>query len=71
MITESVQIVTNYNSISNREWEQLLQARTSSYFQTLEAVRFFEATGLETFTYALRKEDRIVAVLSGIIQKEK
>ncbi|MEL7270210.1 MAG: peptidoglycan bridge formation glycyltransferase FemA/FemB family protein [Bacteroidota bacterium] len=71
MITENIQIETDINTISEGEWEQLLRAKTSNYFQTREAVHFFEAAGLETFTYAIRKEDSIVAVLSGIVQKEK
>ncbi|MFS4448972.1 lipid II:glycine glycyltransferase FemX [Maribacter sp. 2307UL18-2] len=71
MIKERIQIETDYNTVSDSEWIRMLQARTSNYFQTPGAIQFFKAANIETFTYTLRKMDRLVALLSGIIQKEK
>lgn len=70
-MTKTITIDSDIKSINSSEWKTLLESATSNFFQTPEAISFFEAVGLETFTLVARNESGVVAVLSGIIQKEK
>ncbi len=70
MTQPTLQIETDSHSISETEWENLLNSPTGNFFQSPEAIAFFKASGLETFTYAVRQNNMVVAVLSGTIQKE-
>jgi lipid II:glycine glycyltransferase (peptidoglycan interpeptide bridge formation enzyme) len=68
---KTITIDSNIDSISHSEWQDLLSSQTSNYFQTPPAIEYFKAVGLETFSLVLKSEDKVLAVLSGIIQKEK
>jgi lipid II:glycine glycyltransferase (peptidoglycan interpeptide bridge formation enzyme) len=71
MITNNITIDSNFADISSSDWETLRNSETSNFFQTPDAISFFEAVGLETFKLVARNEHDVLAVLSGIIQKEK
>lgn len=70
-MTKTVTIDSNIATISPSEWQNLLNSETSNYFQTPSAIEYFKAVGLETFSLVLRNDEVVLAVLSGIIQKEK
>lgn len=70
-MTKTITIDSNIEGISSSEWKTLLRSDTSNFFQTPEVISFFESAGIETFTQVARNEFGVVAVLSGIIQKEK
>jgi len=70
-MTKTLTIDANIENISSIEWKTLLDSKTSNFFQTPEAISFFEAVGLETFKLVARNESQVLAVLAGIIQKEK
>lgn len=68
---KTITIDSNIAVISPSEWRDLLNSNTSNYFQTPAAIEYFKAVGLETFSLVLKSEAKVLAVLSGIIQKEK
>lgn len=70
MTTELI-IHKNLQEVTPSQWEELLQSNTGNFFQTPAALDFFHSVGIETFTLVVQNEARIVASLSGIIQKEK
>jgi len=57
--------------VSEKQWATLLEVDTCNFFQTPEAISFFVSVGIETFTYVVESNYEVVAVLTGIIQKEK
>jgi lipid II:glycine glycyltransferase (peptidoglycan interpeptide bridge formation enzyme) len=60
----------NQNQLTDRQLEELFENNTASFFQTPEALSFFNSVGLETFVFAIEFEHKIMAYVSGIIQKE-
>jgi len=64
-------IHSDIKKISSEQWRGLLASETCNFFQTPEAINFFELVGIETFTFIVENDEKIVGVLTGIIQKEK
>ena len=62
---------TNLSKLSKKQLDDILSNETVSFFQTQEAIRFFETMGIETFSFAIEVDQKIMALVSGIIQKEK
>lgn len=59
------------NTIVEEQWKNLMKSDTANFFQTKQALAFFEDVGIETFIFAVEKNDKLTALISGIIQKEK
>lgn len=70
-MTKSCIVHTDINAITEAQWQVMLESPTASFFQTKTAHHFFENAGIETFQFAIEREDQIMAFVSGIIQKEK
>ncbi len=70
MTTELI-VHRDLEQIAPSQWEELFKSNTANFFQTTEALKFFERIGIETFKLVKQNDERIVASLSGIIQKEK
>jgi len=71
MITTPIRIHKNSSQISNEQLDVLLENTTANFFQTKEAIHFFRSVGLETFVFAIEHGKKLLAFVSGIIQKEK
>ncbi len=70
-MTKSYTIHTDINAVTEEQWQVLLQSPTASFFQTKQAYLFFKQIDVETFFFALERDEQIIAMISGIIQKEK
>ncbi len=69
-MTKSYTILTDKSQIELSKWERILKNESTSFFQTPEALRFFETVGLETFVYAIESQEKITALITGAIHKE-
>ncbi len=70
-MTQSHIIHTDFSKISAQQLKTLLQSPNANFFQTPKAADFFKTTGLEHFVFAIERDEEIMALISGIIQKEK
>ncbi|WP_282088432.1 lipid II:glycine glycyltransferase FemX [Aquimarina algiphila] len=64
-------IHNSLNLLNTEQWKALLENNSASFFQTTEALHFFDTIGFETFAFAIEYDTKITAFVSGIIQKEK
>ena len=63
-------IRTDRTQLSEKQWKSILEEDTANFFQTSQALLFFEKTGIKTFSFiALAGEDDL-GIVSGIILKE-
>ena len=70
MLINGYKIYTSSDSIPVLLWNDILNNTQTSFFQTPEAVSFFNSCGIETFTVAVEKNNKLKALVTGIIQKE-
>jgi len=71
MLTKTLTVHNSIFKLSTEQTEGLLQNDSANFFQTLEALHFFNTLGIETFSFAIEYKEKITAFVSGIIQKEK
>ncbi len=71
MITTSITIHKNSSQIPPEHLDKLSESATANFFQTKETIHFFKSIGLETFEFALEYDNKLMAFVTGVIQKEK
>ncbi|MDY8136889.1 lipid II:glycine glycyltransferase FemX [Aquimarina sp. 2201CG5-10] len=71
MMTNTLTIHDSVFKLSSEQIEELMQNESANFFQTIEALHFFNTVGLETFSYAIEYDKKITAFVAGIVQKEK
>lgn len=69
MITNATIIHTTINKLSSEQRDKLFSSSYSSFFQTQQAIHFFNTVDIETFTIALEENSKIVAFVRGTIHK--
>lgn len=70
MIINDYKIYVSSDTIPAFLWSKILNNSQASFFQTPDAESFFNACGIETFIVAVEKNNKLKALVTGIIQKE-
>lgn len=71
MTKNNYELFYNLDNVEETFWEETLNQKYLNFFQTPKAVNFFKSVVSETFTVGLKKENKVIALISGIIDKEK
>ncbi len=70
MTTKTLKIYTSLKQLNPEQKKEIFESDYGGFFQTPEALHFFNTVGVETFTFAIECDHKITAFVSGIIQKE-
>ncbi|MFC5048573.1 lipid II:glycine glycyltransferase FemX [Aquimarina hainanensis] len=64
-------ITTDRTQLSEKQWKSILEEDTANFFQTPQALLFFEKTGIKTFSFIALAGEDVLGIVSGIILKKK
>lgn len=70
MIINDYEIYRSPDEIPVLLWNDILNNNLASFFQTPDVVSFFNSCGIETFTVAIEKNNKLKCLVTGIVQKE-
>ncbi|MCF6296594.1 MAG: peptidoglycan bridge formation glycyltransferase FemA/FemB family protein [Flavobacteriaceae bacterium] len=71
MIKNNYELFYSLDNVEDAFWKETRNQEYLNFFQTPKAVDFFKLVKPEIFTVGLKKDNKIIALISGVIEKEK